>query len=60
MTKLINAGVALPADLHMLLRDAARGVQRRRGGRVSVSALLADLVRRHENELRTLADGETK
>jgi hypothetical protein len=59
MPKLVNTGVALPSDLHILLREAARGVQRAKGGRASVSALLADLVRRHEDELRKVANGGT-
>ena len=61
MSRLVNTGIALPNDLHSLLRDAARGVQRaKKGGRASVSALLSQLVRRHENELRKLANGESK
>lgn len=60
MSKLVNTGVALPPDLHLLLRDAARGVQRAKGGRASVSALLAEIVRRHESELRKLAQGGIK
>jgi len=55
MPKLVNTGLALPADLHLLLRAAARGVQRAKGGRASVSALLTELVRRHEDEFRKLA-----
>ncbi len=58
MRTVVNTGVAIPPDLHLLLRDAARGVQRAKGGRASVSALLAELVRRHENELRKLAKGD--
>jgi len=56
MSMLTNTGIALPADLHLLLRDAARGVQRVKGGRASVSALVAKLVQRHEIELRELAE----
>jgi hypothetical protein len=55
MQKLVNCGVVIPADLHLLLRDAARGVQRTKGGRASASALVTQLVRRHEDELRKLA-----
>ncbi len=58
MSKLVNTGVAIPPDLHLLLRDAARGVQLAKGGRASVSALLAEIVRRHESELRKLASGD--
>jgi len=57
LTKLINTGVALPSDVHFLLREAARGIQQLKGGRVSVSRLLTNLVRRHEDELRKLASG---
>ena len=55
MPKLVNTGIALPSDLHLLLRAAARGVQRAKGGRASVSALVSDLVRLHETNLRKLA-----
>ena len=60
MQKVVNTGIALPAEVHLLLRDAARGVQRAKGGRVSVSALVSELVRRHETELRKLAYGGSK
>jgi hypothetical protein len=60
MPKLVNTGVALPSDVHLLLRNAARGAQRAKGGRASVSALLADLVRRNEPEFHAMAQGDTE
>ena len=52
--KLVNTGISLPLTLARLLRDAARGRQAARGGtgRASVSALLAEIVEKHETELQ--------
>jgi hypothetical protein len=55
----VNTGILLPADQRELLRDAARGVQRSRGGRVSVSRLLSELVDHHADDLQAIAAGET-
>jgi hypothetical protein len=62
MSKLVNTGVALPSELHLLLRDAARARQRARGGRASASALIVEFVRAHEGELRAelQAEGRSK
>jgi hypothetical protein len=55
----ICTGISLPTEQRDLLRQAARGMQRAAGGgRASVSALLADLVSRHEDELNKMAQGK--
>ena len=48
-------GINLPTELHLLLRQAARGKQRAVGGRASVSRLLAELIEKHRPELERLA-----
>ena len=56
-TQLVNMGVALPVRQHELLRAAACGRKRAAGGRgrASVSKLLSELVKRHEEELQFYA-----
>ncbi len=55
---MIITGVSLDADLHLLLRSAARGVQRTKGGKASASALISSILRRHAGELQALASGD--
>lgn len=57
---LIVSGFCAPRSVHGLLRDAARGKQKAEGGRVSASAIIVELVRRHEDELREMAKGRVK
>lgn len=54
---LINTGIALPAHQVALLKHAAMARKRARGGRgrASVSALLSDLITRHQHELVQVA-----
>jgi len=54
-TQLVNTGVAIPLALHRLLRAAARGRQAARNGqgRASVSAIVAELIERHRDELES-------
>ncbi|TDH58824.1 hypothetical protein E2C06_30620 [Dankookia rubra] len=47
----ISTGVRLPAEALALLRRAAVERAEREGGRVSVSAVVADLVRDHAGAL---------
>jgi hypothetical protein len=54
----VNTGILLTSNQRELLRDAARGVQRSRGGRISVSRLLSELVDHHADDLQAIAAGE--
>ena len=52
------SGISLQPAVLNLLRNAARGRQRAMGGRASVSALVSELVMRHEQELKEMAKGK--
>lgn len=48
----ITTGVNMPQDIHALLRAVALKRAKERGGRPSVSAILVELARARESELR--------
>ncbi len=56
MPELVNTGLCLRLPDHRLLRAAARGRQVVRGGRVSASQIVAELINKHRSEL--LKDAE--
>ena len=47
-----TTGINLPADVHALLRAVAFKRAKEQGGRASVSAVLVELVRQNEKQLR--------
>lgn len=47
-----TTGINLPADVHALLRAVALKRAKEQGGRASVSAVLVELVRQNEKQLR--------
>ena len=46
-----STGINMPSDVHALLRAVALKRAKELGGRPSVSAILVDLVRQHQDEL---------
>ncbi len=47
-----TTGINVPADVHALLRAVSLKRAKEKGGRPSVSAVIVDLVRMREDELR--------
>ncbi len=47
-----TTGINVPADVHALLRAVAFKRAKEQGGRASVSAVLVELVRQNEKQLR--------
>jgi len=57
---LISTGISLPVAQRDLLRECARVRQRIQGGRVSASAILIELIARHEAELSDMVHGRVE
>jgi hypothetical protein len=51
----ITTAIHIPMEIWQLLRAAAFHKAQQRGGRVSVSKLIAELVERHRSELERLS-----
>jgi hypothetical protein len=52
----VNTGIYLSLSTHRLLRAAAQGRQHIRGGRVSVSRIVEEIIDKHSAELRAEAE----
>jgi hypothetical protein len=51
----VNTGIYLSLSTHRLLRAAAQGRQHLRGGRISVSRIVEEIVDKHSAELQAEA-----
>jgi hypothetical protein len=56
--ELVVSGFCAPRSVHGLLRDAARGIQKVRGGKVSASGILVMLLKENEQRLKDMARGK--
>ena len=60
MRSTVNSGISCPEPVRDLLRSVARARQARHGGRCSASAVFVELVRAHEDDLRSELQEEKK